>query len=234
MTRPRYIRLARWIFDLCFASTFRRGFDQVWIRGLPELQELARSSPEPLLLVSNHFSWWDGFFFSKLHRLIRPRMPYYFTLLEKSYRSNPWFWWIGGLPLAPERPASIHSMFKFLKRERETERSRGLLVSYFPQGRITPSFARPLEFQRGVLLAARALAPCHVIPVGLHIEPLNRSRPTVFISLGSAIDSSALSLERLEAQVTHELDHIQTLLAREKDQVRPEASGYQASPGYLP
>ena len=85
------------------------------------------------------------------------------------------------------------------------------VVAYFPQGRIWPSFRRPLGFERGIELFARRL-PVVTLPVGLHAEPLNRVAPTFFVSIGPPTQGT-VQAEDLERSVEEELDAIHGFLS---------------------
>jgi len=85
------------------------------------------------------------------------------------------------------------------------------VVVFFPQGRIWPSYRRPLGFQRGVELFARRLSAV-TLPVALHAEPLNAVAPTFFVSVGEPLDGAPEAAE-LEREVEAQLDAIHDLLA---------------------
>src|SRR5690606_16111415 len=80
----------------------------------------------------------------------------------------------------------------------------------FPQGRIWPAHRRPLGFARGLELIAHALSPV-ILPLGIHVEPLNTLSPTFFVSIAPPMEGTA-TRSTVEGAVEAELDSIHDLL----------------------
>lgn len=190
-----------------------RGFDTVfkpWMRGRMHvcMAGVPRAIPagSPVMLVSNHVSWWDGFLLRAIQKAIRPASPLYTVALERELVSHPILRLIGGIGLTPSSPASIlHALRSLADKCVECPDS---VVGYFPQGCISPSFRRPLGFTRGVELFIRRLGPVTVLPVSIHVEPLTGAAPTAFVQIGTpqASDTSDITSSSLERVVTQLLD----------------------------
>jgi 1-acyl-sn-glycerol-3-phosphate acyltransferase len=195
---PRAWRL----FELGFRPWMKRRLAGVHVAGL----EGAASLPgeEPLLLVANHTSWYDGFLLREVHRRVRPTAPLRTLMLDSELRKAPVLRWIGGTGFDPDRPVTLRSALRELKALRRS----GVAISFFPQGRIYPATRRPLGFRPGVSLLARTLAPLHVVPVAIHLEMGTRTRPTAWILAGSPVTDGA-SVALLEGAVTGLLDRVQ-------------------------
>lgn len=167
----------------------------------------------PLLLASNHVSWWDPFTLREMQRILRPSSPVFVVMLERELARRPYFRRMGVHGIKPGSGASLRACIRQL-RARLQERPDGSVV-FFPQGRIWPSFRRPLGFHPGIGLLARELAPLVVLPVGLHVEPLNSTRSTVFASAAEPIRvDGALDPAEVEAAVAGEVDALLAFLAR--------------------
>lgn len=176
--------------------------------GLP-----ADLSPDvPLLLAANHTSWWDPFTLREVQRVLRPSSPVFVVMLERELARRPFFRRMGVHGIEPGSGASLRACVRGL-RERLAERPDGSIV-FFPQGRIWPSFKRPLGFHPGIGWLARELSPLVVLPIALHVEPLNSTRATVFASVAEPIrlDGAPRPAE-LEDAVTAELDALLAFLA---------------------
>ena len=206
---PRYSDRAMRTFELAFGPWRRRRLHTAPLHGLPA----TLPGGVPLLLVANHSSWWDGFLLRDVHRALRPGAPLHTIMTARELSRLPLFHHIGALPVEPGSGTSTLRLVRTLAQLRD--RHADVTVSLFPQGRITPAWARPLGFRRGVELIARALAPCVILPVGIHIEPLNRAAPTAIVAAGPLLhvrngEASAAALEQL---VARQLDGIARLLA---------------------
>jgi 1-acyl-sn-glycerol-3-phosphate acyltransferase len=167
----------------------------------------------PLLLAANHVSWWDPFTLREVQRVLRPASPVFVVMLERELARRPYFRRMGVHGIEPGSGASLRTCIRRLRRQLE-DRPDGSVV-FFPQGRIWPSFQRPLDFHPGIGLLARELAPLIVLPVALHVEPLNSIRATVFASAAAPIPvDGALDPAEVESAVAAELDALLAFLAR--------------------
>lgn len=165
----------------------------------------------PVLFVANHVSWWDGFLLLDLHRAVAPDRPLYTPMLARELREHPVLRHLGALPLE-HTVAGVRTLLRELERQRA--RDPRFCVTFFPQGRIRPSWSRPLGLQPGIELLVERLAPCTVVPVALHIEPLNRLRPTAFVHVGAGIHAgSRLRREDIDARLRIQLDQLLAHLA---------------------
>ena len=164
----------------------------------------------PLMLAANHVSWWDGFLLIELQRLLRPGAPFHTIMLESELRQHPFLRRIGAIGIDPQSPSTVLAAIRELT-QRVEERPDSVIF-FFPQGRIWPSFRRPLGFKRGIEVFCQAIDSV-VIPVAIHIEPLNRIAPHAFVHAGEPLrDRDGLSASRLELHVQRELDDLMTLL----------------------
>lgn len=167
----------------------------------------------PLLLAANHVSWWDPFTLREVQRVLRPSSPVFVVMLEDELARRPYFRRMGVHGIQPGSGASLRACIRQLRRHLEA-RPDGSVI-FFPQGRIWPSFKRPLAFHPGIGLLARELAPLVVLPVALHVEPLNATRATVFASAAEPIRADgALDPADVESAVTGELDALLAFLSR--------------------
>jgi hypothetical protein len=168
-------------------------------------------SDVPLMLVANHVSWWDGFLLIELQRMLRPHAPFHTIMLESELRRSPFLRRIGAIGVDPDSVPSVLSAMRELARR--TEERPDSMIFFFPQGRIWPSYRRPLGFKRGIEVFCKAIGDVVVIPVGIHIEPLNHAAPSAFVYAGKPLaDIDAVSARPVERLVEGELDRILQLL----------------------
>jgi 1-acyl-sn-glycerol-3-phosphate acyltransferase len=196
-------------FELVFRPWMRRRLRGPYVLGEAEAVGIPAG---PLLLMANHVSWWDGFLLREVHRLLRPDRPLHVVMAGPELARHGYFRHLGAVPLAPGR-LGARGLLRTLEGLREREPD--LVVGYFPQGRIWPSWRRPLGFRGGGAWLADRLGPATVLPVGLHVEPLNRSAPSAFIALGPPLPVPlAGGAEALEAEVGRAVDRIMEVLGR--------------------
>jgi hypothetical protein len=170
----------RSLLDFYLELKIKRGFQQVFFECD---QAQAKLNPMlPLLFVSNHVSWWDGFFISELQKRMIPSSSHFTLMLENELKKFPFFRKTGAVGIIPEDSYSVARSFLELRRLR---RSLGTLsIAFFPQGKIRPQQCRPLGFQKGLDTLIRLLHPIQVLPVALHIEPMHTPKPTAWVRTG--------------------------------------------------
>jgi 1-acyl-sn-glycerol-3-phosphate acyltransferase len=201
--RTRYSRRAWATFETLFRPWMRHRLDGVHIRGL---EHLAQMPDLPVLLMANHVSWWDGFLLREVHRRARPDAPLHVVMLEEELRRVPIFRWMGAVPLGASRLAP-RALLRDLRAR--LEHRPDAMIGYFPQGRIWPSHRPELGFRRGAAWLVARLAPVIVLPVGLHLEHLNRPGPAAFVSVGPPqVARHPLGTAELEAAVGTEVSAI--------------------------
>ena len=209
------------IWDATIWPGLKRGLNAVHYGGVA--RDLA--SDEPLLLVANHVSWWDGFLLRELRRCLGRDASHYSVMLSRELQKHPVLGGIGAVGIEPGAAASLRALLRDLSAWREE--CPAMSVSFFPQGRIWPAHRRPLGFQRGVEGIARVLLPVTVLPVAIHVEPLTGSRPTAFVLAGEPVrvadpsDTEGLAAS-LEATIETLLDHTHDLL-NQYGEASPEA-----------
>ncbi len=194
-------------------------FDRVWVKGHEQLKALNHGR---VLVVSNHLSWWDGFILESLFHQTHSKTPLLIPMIEREYVKRRWMRFIGVCGLNPETPRSFLGLCRRIQFARKKNLS--LLTLFFPQGRITPSFARPLGFQRGVELLIQADPSLIIVPCALHIEPMNTLRPWIFAQLGVPRHCSTLenAASTLELAVQSQLSELQETLGIEADRVETQ------------
>jgi len=196
------------VFELAFAPIRRLFLHGPMVAGSAE----AMPAGAPVLLVSNHTSWWDGFILRDVQRGVRPRGRLFTLMTTRELRRHPYLRWMGCVGLEPGNAASVLRAFRRLRDE--ARRDRDAVFAVFPQGSIWPPTRRPLGFERGVATLAKRLAPVTIVPIGITLEPLNRAAPTAFVSTGRAIHAvdGAPDAATLERAVEAELDAIRWFL----------------------
>lgn len=205
---PTRDRLGWRAFDMVFQPWMRRRL-RVRMAGLPS--ELP--ADEPIILVANHVSWWDGFLLRAVQRALRPSSTLYTVALERELVKHPILRMIGAIGIEPSSPASILHAVRVATYKRAA--LPNAVFGYFPQGRITPSYRRPLGFRRGVDVFTRALAPAVILPVAIHLEPMTESAPTAFVSIGEPLRANGKrpGHAAIEREIESLLDRLLAFLA---------------------
>lgn len=99
----------------------------------------------PILLISNHVSWWDGFWAFYLNINLFKRR-FYFMMLEEQLRKYWYFNYSGGFSIKKKNRSSLESLN--YAAELLADRNNAVLV--FPQGAIFSQHNQLIRFEKGI------------------------------------------------------------------------------------
>lgn len=200
----RHSPLVTAAFEAVFLPWRRRHLRTVPLAGMPR-----PPAPDmPLVLVANHTSWWDGFLLRDVHRALRPRSPLLTAMSAAELDRHRFLRRLGAFSIDARRTGAVRGMLRDVRHACSLRPDT--TIAWFPQGCIRPAWRRPLGFRRGIELLLENIAPCRVLPVAIHIEPLHRAQPTAFIFAAPLLrcPDDDVSARALEAAITERLDRI--------------------------
>jgi len=99
----------------------------------------------PILLLANHFSWWDGFFAVFLNYKILHRK-FHVMMLEEQLKKY-WFFSLSGAFSVKKHARSIMDTIDYANELLTANRN---MVVVYPQGRIRSVYETQLHFEKGV------------------------------------------------------------------------------------
>lgn len=98
-----------------------------------------------VLLLSNHISWWDGFWALYL-TMVHFGKRYHFMMDENELRKRWLFSLSGGFSIR----SNSRSLFESLRYTEELLRNDNNLVVIYPQGKLYSSHTTSIQFKRGI------------------------------------------------------------------------------------
>lgn len=206
MIPARHDPLFAAVFARYTAWSIRRNLSAVWVRG-----SLPRTLA-PLVVAAQHVAWWDPMVLFHLSRIRFDGTHY--TMMEAANLSRlRFFGRLGAFGVErASRAETLATMRYALARLREP----GSRVWIFPQGRLAPADARPLDCDPGATwLAVRARAL--VVAVALRYEYLDAQHPQAFVSFSEPRLLEALppsdAPDPVETMLTAEADRLSTAVA---------------------
>lgn len=181
-------RVAAALVGRLIARSLRQAFRRVvWVGPEPWQGPVPVLSPErPLVLYTNHHSFYDGYLLWLLTRraLGRPAL-----LWMNEWERTPLFGPLGALPFPPGDPtrrlATIRETVRRLRRRPEHA------FLYFPEGELGPPDAGVAAFSPAAFGRLASLFPAATQwwPVGIHVTWWGEDRPTALLGGGPPHDA---------------------------------------------
>ena len=99
-----------------------------------------------VLLLANHFSWWDGFLMFYLNKILFKKN-FHVMVTEENYRQVSFLKYLGAFPVKKNSKSVIES----LQHAGELLNDPKNLVLIFPQGKLYSNHVQEVEFERGLI-----------------------------------------------------------------------------------
>ena len=178
MIYAEHKKWADWIFYRYLNQLLKKHFYAIHVLGdIP-----AFSPQQPLLLLPNHSSWWDGFFIYILNKKILQRTSY-IMMLEEQLAQNSFFRYIGAYSIDPHSYKGLKESLDYTQKVIH-QKDSPKYVCIFPQGELTPFDEKSVKFKNGIgFILKRITIPVTLCFVGIEIFYLNEQRPEVFLKL---------------------------------------------------
>ncbi|MCC8087744.1 MAG: lysophospholipid acyltransferase family protein [Rikenellaceae bacterium] len=139
MIEARHTLTGKWLADFCSGYYMNRYFRQI------NIMSPAEAGDYPLLMLANHFSWWDGFIQYRLNSQIFGRK-LYVMMLEEQLRKHIIMNRCGCFSIRKSSRSMIDSM-KYASGLMTDPKN---MVLIFPQGEIGSLYHDRIRFQSGV------------------------------------------------------------------------------------
>ena len=169
--------VAVWAFARYFRGLFRRHFASVQWASLDEPAGWDRAVP--VLFVSNHTNWWDGFFSFILTQEFG--LTFHILMEAANLDRYPAFKRIGTLPLRRDSRMGawedLHAAARVLR--------PGAVLWIYPQGGRRPAGEQPQRLERGAAhLAVRHEGALRICPVAFRYPFMSEQLPEAMALVG--------------------------------------------------
>lgn len=159
-------------FKLYTIWKIRRNFHKVFINGEFADRQL------PVLMISNHISWWDGFWAEYLNLKVFHRKFFYFMMLEEQLTKNNFLNYTGGFSIK-KKSKSIIETLKYTAGLLEDNRN---LVLIFPQGEIQSLYYNSVQFDKGLeFILKKTTGKVHLVFLVSLIDYFSGQKPGLYM-----------------------------------------------------
>ena len=136
------------------------------------------STENSILVLPNHFSWWDGFLVDFLHRIFFPDYKIFMMVLKDTLEKFWFFKYLGTYSINPAKPKEVLESLRYTEKILAQKKN---FVVIFPQGNLEPYSVDKVEFKKGLTqLIDKAESFFYVQLLGLKIQFENEMKPNVY------------------------------------------------------
>ncbi len=149
----------------------------------------------PVLLISNHFSWWDGFWADYLNQKLFHRK-FYFMMLEEQLKQHMFFNKTGGYSIKKHSRTVIETLDYTV----ELLMDKNNLVLLFPQGKIQSLYTSRISFEKGIdYIIKKVPVKVHLIFLVNLVDYFSNPKPGIYMYL-KEYDGNIYTTEELEKE----------------------------------
>lgn len=199
------------IFGIYNRNLLKRRFNSLKVSGLESF--LNKRSDFPLLIYSNHSSWWDGLVIFEI--LKKFSFENYVMMEDKQLKKLKLFRKLGAFSVTRENPREGLKSINYAVRK--LSQNSNAMVLIFPQGKIEPNDLRPIKFYNGISRIVEKTINCNMLPISIRYEFSNNYKPEIYVKIGEIkyfqnqknFKSKILS-DELESELTELLNSLIT------------------------
>jgi 1-acyl-sn-glycerol-3-phosphate acyltransferase len=166
----------------------KRNFHKVYVNGHFDDKGLS------VLVISNHFSWWDGFWVVYLNYKLFHRV-FNFMMLEEELKKRMFFTKTGGFSIK----RGSRSVIETIEYTAELLSDKRNMVLLFPQGEIMSMHAASMRFEKGVeYIIKKTDGKIHLIFLVNLIDYFSSQKPGLYMYFReyTGVDFSTEKLEK--------------------------------------
>jgi len=179
-----------WFFRLFTFVKLHRHFRSITLKGRFEDQGF------PVLMIGNHFSWWDGFIANYINFKIL-RRKFHIMMLEEQLAKRRFLNNAGAFSIKKGGRSAIES----LDYSAELLQKKGNLVVLYPQGEFQSIYVRPVEFEKGIrFIASKIDQKFHLIFYAALLDYFSYTKPSLVIYILELPQEIASDPARLESE----------------------------------
>lgn len=151
-----------------------------------------------ILLLCNHFSWWDGFWAGWLTDQYLHR-DFYIMMQEDHLESRKWLGYMGGFSINRQSKEVINS----LNYAAELLNKPCNLVTVFPQGALMSNHSEDIHIEKGIgHIIKKIKGDCQIIYYSAFIEYFESLKPSVYFHLLDCGTNRDFDFEQLKTAIS--------------------------------
>jgi 1-acyl-sn-glycerol-3-phosphate acyltransferase len=181
MIRPKENRFIHWFFHHYIRFIIGRNFHDF------KFNDVSVHADKSILLLANHFGWWDGFLLYWLnYKLFKKK--FHIMILEDTVKDVFFLKYMGAFSITKNSRAMIESLDYAAELLKDPQN----LVLIFPQGKLYSNFLDEVSFEKGLQkVMKQALGKFNYMFAATFIEYFQHKKPTINVYVQSSNTDSA-------------------------------------------
>lgn len=148
-----------------------------------------------VLLVANHYSWWDGFLLFHLNKLLLKKK-FHIMILEETIIKHGFLKYVGCFSVSKGSKSIIETL-KYAGNLLDNPQN---LLVIFPQGNLNSNFTDAVNFEKGLgKLVGFSRQNFQYIFAASFMEHFSEPKPTAFIYLKTTENANFASLAAVQS-----------------------------------
>jgi 1-acyl-sn-glycerol-3-phosphate acyltransferase len=163
-----------------------------------------------VLLLCNHFSWWDGFFAGHLTQTYLKR-DFFIMMQEDHLQKRMFFNRVGGFSINRKSKEVVESL-QYAAKLLDNPNN---LVAIFPQGALESNHIDEINIERGIdYIVKKIKGDCQVIYYSAFIEYFESLKPSVYFRFLNCGTNRDFDFEKVKAMIN---DHHKKALKEQRN-----------------
>lgn len=185
-----------WMFKHYIRYSLNRHFCNISVNGIVEKQH-----DKSVLLIGNHFSWWDGHFAAYLNDKVFHKR-FHVMMLEEQLKKYPSINKAGAFGITP-RGKDLANGIEYSANILNAPEN---MLAMFPQGKFASLYHYPLSFQRGVFkIIEKVKGEFLIVFMASLIDYFSSKKPCLTLSLKQYDSSFFTGINHLENEYNRHL-----------------------------
>ena len=181
---------ARFVFNLYIDKQFKKHFNGFKIVNQLPLIEKDKS----LIILPNHFSWWDGFLIDYINRKLINRK-FYILMLEEQLNRYWFFQKLGAFSINQNNPKSIIETSLYFKQLLKFNNS---LISFYIQGKIEPFGYENITIKNGIKIFIKGNEQnTQLLPISFKFQYYEDKKPDILCRFGNVLNATDKNIDKL-------------------------------------
>lgn len=195
MIYPQKNKLITWFFHNYILRIVQSNFQEV------KFNAVAVDKDRSVLLLANHFSWWDGFLIYYLNQKVFKKR-FHVMVIEETVQKVSFFKYMGAFSVSK----NSRQMLTSLDYAADLLCDPQNLVLIFPQGKLYSNFTGEVNFEKGLFkIMQKAAGKYQTVMAATFIEYLQYKKPTASVYLKA--DDMQVDLEGIQDAYQQHYQH---------------------------